>query len=57
MRGVYGETGGHVAGRRAHTDLVGSHIMVVDLCTGHQAVDVEGAVVQGPVQPLQVCDH
>ena len=46
-----------MAGRRARTDLAGPHSMVVDLCTGHQAVGVEGAVVQGSAQPLQVCGH
>ena len=50
--------GGHVAGRRAPTHLAGPHVMVGGLHTVHQAVDVvEGAVVQGPVQPMPVSDH
>ena len=34
---------------RAPTDLAGPHVMVAGLRTGNQAVDEEGAVVQGPV--------
>ena len=46
-----------MAGRRAPTDLAGPHVMVVGLHTMNQAVDEEGAVVQGPIQPLQVSDQ
>ena len=50
--------GGHVAGRRAPTDLTGPHLLVIGPHRVHQAVDVvEGAEVRGPVQPMQVSDH
>lgn len=50
--------GGHVAGRRAPTHPAGPHLLVIGPHRVHQAVDVlEGAEVQGPVQPMQVSDH
>ena len=57
LEGLWG-AGGQRAGRRAPSIQAGPHIMVVGPHTVHQAIDVvEGAVVQGPVQPVQVPDH
>ena len=57
LEGLWG-AGGHGAGRRAPSIQTGPHVMVVGPHTVHQALDVvEGAVVQGPVQPAQAPDH